>query len=61
MTFQKIKNIVVSIMETTDSLQLNLKTDNQVTDNSNANKKRQFETDQEPVPENENNETIKYK
>ena len=27
-------------METTDSLQLNLKTDNQVTDNSNANKKR---------------------
>ena len=48
-------------METTESLQLNLKTDNQVTDNSNANKKRQFETDQEPVTENENNETIKYK
>ena len=48
-------------MESTESLQLNLKTDNQVADNSNANKKRHFDTDQEPVTENENNETIKYK
>ena len=48
-------------METTESLQLNLKTDNQVADNVNANKKRHFDTDQEPVTENENDETIKYK
>ena len=47
-------------METTESLQLNLKTDNQVADNSNANKKRHFDTDQEPVTENENDEIINY-